>query len=157
MADGLPRNSAAPLGPVDEDDRAVAVIMPAPRPLPATIRHPCLGEPSAKWCYRDAAGALPFAVCRFDPPGERKQILPLTCGADGWRWRAPPTPRPLYGLPDLAARPHDPVLITEGEKAADAAAALFPGHGADHVAGRRDGGREGGLATIARTACCRVA
>jgi hypothetical protein len=128
MADGILRNSPAPLGPVDEDDRADAVIMPAPRPLPATIRHPRLGAPSRVWRYHDAAGALLFAVCRFDPPGERKQILPLTCGPEGWRWRAPPAPRPLYGLPDLAARPDAPVLVVEGEKAADAARDLFLSH-----------------------------
>jgi hypothetical protein len=128
MAEGILRNSPAPLGPVDEDDRADAVIMPAPRPLPATIRHPRLGAPSRVWRYHDAAGALLFAVCRFDPPGRRKEVLPLTCGADGWRWRAPPAPRPLYGLDALAARPDDVVIVCEGEKAADAARDLFPSH-----------------------------
>jgi hypothetical protein len=103
MADGIARNSPAPLGPDVEDDRAAAVILPAPLPLPATIRHQRLGTPSATWRYLDATGALLFAVCRFDPPRDRKQILPLTCGRDGWRWRAPPAPRPLYGLDRLAA------------------------------------------------------
>ncbi len=36
-------------------------------------------------------------------------------------------PTPLYGLDRLAARPDAPVLVVEGEKAADAAAVLFPG------------------------------
>ena len=36
-------------------------------------------------------------------------------------------PRPLYGLERLAARPEVRVIITEGEKAADAAGALLPG------------------------------
>jgi hypothetical protein len=126
MADGIPRNSPAPLGPGAEDDRADAVILPAPLPLPATIRHRRLGEPSRVWEYRDAAGALLFLVARFDPPGERKQILPFTCGSDGWRWRAPPAPRPLYGLDRLAARPDATALMVEGEKTADAAATLFP-------------------------------
>jgi hypothetical protein len=100
--------------------------MPAPLPLPATIRHRRLGKPSRVWEYRDAAGALLFLVARFDPPGERKQVLPLACGSDGWRWRAPPAPRPLYGLDRLAARPDATALVVEGEKTADAAAALFP-------------------------------
>jgi putative DNA primase/helicase len=38
----------------------------------------------------------------------------------------PPAPRPFYGLDRLAARPSAPVLVVEGEKAADAAATLFP-------------------------------
>jgi hypothetical protein len=126
MADGIARNSPAPLGPGAEDDRAAAVIMPAPVPLPATIRHPRLGAPSATWHYRDTEGRLLFVVARFDPPRERKQILPLICTRDGWRWRAPPAPRPLYGLDRLAARPDATALVVEGEKTADAAAALFP-------------------------------
>ena len=37
-----------------------------------------------------------------------------------------PAPRPLYRLPQLEQRIWSEVLITEGEKAADAAALLFP-------------------------------
>ena len=40
--------------------------------------------------------------------------------------KASPTPRPLYRLPELLARPGAPILVTEGEKAADAAQRLFP-------------------------------
>lgn len=103
-----------------------APIMPAPRRLPTKLRHNRLGNPTAIWRYTDAAGELLFAVCRFDPPGARKELLPLTCGADGWRWKAPPAPRPLYGLHRLAAHPSAPVLVVEGEKVADAAAKIFP-------------------------------
>jgi putative DNA primase/helicase len=62
-----------------------------------------------------------FVVCRF--PGKR--IRPLWWDGSQWLWKAPPTPRPLYW-----ARRHAtaPVLVVEGEKAADAAAALFPSH-----------------------------
>jgi hypothetical protein len=127
MLDRVHRDLVAPSAN-DAGRDAWSPIMPAPRPLPATIRHQRLGAPSATWHYRDADGRLLFLVARFDPPGERKQILPYTCGPDGWRWHAPPAPRPLYGLPDLAARPHDPVLVVEGEKAADAARDLFPSH-----------------------------
>ena len=42
-----------------------------------------------------------------------------------WQFKAPPAPRPLLGLLDLAAKA-GPVLIVEGEKARDAAALLFP-------------------------------
>jgi len=105
---------------------AADIIQPAPRPLPAKLRHNRLGTPTAIWRYTDAAGDLLFIVARFDPPGARKEILPMTCGADGWRWKAPPAPRPLYGLHRLAAHPAAPVLVVEGEKVADAAAQAFP-------------------------------
>jgi hypothetical protein len=117
---------------------AVDIILPAPQPLPATLTHPKHGRPSAIWRYHNAGGELLFAVARFDPPGARKEILPLTCGADGWRWKAPPAPRPLYGLRDLAQRSAAPVLVVEGEKAADAAGKIFP----DHVAIAWHGGAQ---------------
>ena len=37
-----------------------------------------------------------------------------------------PAPRPLYGLELLASREGAPVLVTEGEKAAEAARLIFP-------------------------------
>ena len=77
-------------------------IMPAPMPLPATIRHRKHDTPSHVWRYLDAAGALLFAVARFDT-ASGKEILPFCCGADGWRFKGPPAPRPLYGLDALAA------------------------------------------------------
>jgi putative DNA primase/helicase len=36
------------------------------------------------------------------------------------------SPRPLYNLNELTERLSDPVLVVEGEKAADAARTLFP-------------------------------
>ena len=39
-------------------------------------------------------------------------------------------PRPLYGLDRIASRPDAPVIVCEGEKAADAAAKIFPDHAA---------------------------
>jgi len=47
-------------------------------------------------------------------------------GRTGWQWKNLPEDRPLYGLDRLAARSDAPVLIVEGEKAADAAAQLLP-------------------------------
>ena len=118
---------AAPVLPeVEEGAEDRRAIMPAPLALPANIRHLRHGKPSRVWEYRDGAGALLFAVARFDLPDRKKEVLPYSCGPDGWKWKAPPDPRPLYGLPDLAARPDAPVLIVEGEKAAEEAAGLFP-------------------------------
>jgi putative DNA primase/helicase len=68
-----------------------------------------------------------FASCGS---GERKQFLTLSLWRDAaglrWRWKAFPTPRPLYNLDKLAARSDASVVICEGEKSADAAARVFP-------------------------------
>ena len=104
------------------------------------FRHPRHGLPSQHWTYRDAQGCLLGFVVRFDPLGRRKQFCPLSFGEldgkRGWHWKALPTPRPIYGLDRLAARPDAPVIVTEGEKAADAAQRIFP----DHVAVTSSGG-----------------
>jgi putative DNA primase/helicase len=68
------------------------------------------------WHYSDT-----FLVCRF--PG--KKIRPLHWTGSRWEWKAPPAPRPLLNLDQLRARTGT-VLIVEGEKAADAAAKLYP-------------------------------
>ncbi len=52
---------------------------------------------------------------------------PASDGPGEWRWKSWDVPRPLYGLDRLAAHPELPVIIAEGEKAADAAGALLPG------------------------------
>ena len=69
-------------------------------------------------------------VARFDGP-DGKEFRPLTFwrsradSATSWRWASWPAPRPLYGLRRLAERPSAPVIVAEGEKAADAAARLL--------------------------------
>ena len=142
----------APLGDISEEQRVVPagasqqikhdsdpVAIPAAAALPAKIRHSRHGEPTRVWQYQDAKGKLLFAVCRFDIAPGAKEVLPFSCTAGGrWVWKAPARPRPLYGLPELATRPDAPVLVVEGEKAADAARALFP----DHVAVCWQGGGE---------------
>ncbi len=102
-------------------------ILPVPAQVPPPpTSHPKHGKPSAMWTYRDAEGRVMFHVARFDPPGERKEICPLTWWPEGWRWKGVPAPRPLYNLDKLAARPRAPVLVLEGEKTADASAVLLP-------------------------------
>jgi putative DNA primase/helicase len=68
------------------------------------------------WHYSDT-----FIVCRF--PG--KKIRPLWWSGSRWEWKAPPAPRPLLNLSKLLSSTGT-VLIVEGEKAADAAAKLYP-------------------------------
>jgi hypothetical protein len=80
-----------------------------------------------------------MALYRFDlGPDEdgkpRKVFAPLTwCHrADGqttqWRWQGLPDPRPLLHLDELSQRLDAPVVLCEGEKAADAAAELMPSY-----------------------------
>ena len=126
---------AAPLPAEDEWQ----VIAPIPEDTPREFPAHRLGVPSTTWPYRDQHGGLLFVICRFETEGG-KEIIPLTFGNDGkgprWRWKGYPAPRPLYGLDRLAAQPDAPVLVTEGEKAADAAGVLFP----DYVATTSPGG-----------------
>jgi hypothetical protein len=106
---------------------------------------------SAAWKYVDASGRMLGAVVRFDAidGSNAKQVLPVTwCegprGRTEWRSKGFPTPRPLYGLDQLAARPDAPVLVVEGEKTATSAAIRFPGHvvitspGGSKAAGKAD-------------------
>jgi hypothetical protein len=79
------------------------------------------GRRSALWTYHDAAGEPVGLVVRWDKSGD-KEIRPVARFADGWRIKAMPEPRPLYGLPDLAAT--KTVLVVEGERCADAALTL---------------------------------
>ncbi len=108
------------------------VILPVPESAPQPPRcHAQHGQASALWRYADGQGCTLSYVARFETP-EGKAILPLCFGQYGagraqWAWRALPEPRPLYGLPSLAAAPDDaPVLLVEGEKTADSAQMLFP-------------------------------
>lgn len=108
-------------------------IVPVPEGVALKVPWHRTGKPNTVWKYRDAEGRLLMAAARFDENGGGKTIRPLSyCqGANGqrqWRWEALPSPRPLYGLDRLAAHPDAPVLCVEGEKAADAAQAMFPEH-----------------------------
>ncbi|MFI8482899.1 DUF927 domain-containing protein [Pseudomonas sp. NPDC078700] len=100
-------------------------------------KHRQHGKPSKVWVYKDAQSRPLFVLYRFDlGPDEngtpRKVFAPLTwCKkADSdvhqWRWQGLPEPRPLLRLDELAKRPSDPVVVCEGEKAADSAAELLP-------------------------------
>ncbi|WP_397470734.1 DUF927 domain-containing protein [Pseudomonas syringae pv. atrofaciens] len=115
------------------------------QPIPAEamnkcpVKHRQHGAPSKVWIYRDDKGQPLMALYRFDlGPGEdgkpKKVFAPLTwCKrSDGettqWRWQGLPEPRPLLRLDELALRADAPVVLCEGEKAADAAADLMPSH-----------------------------
>ena len=106
---------------------------------PPDAPPPELGRASGQWCYTDAAGAPLFWVQRLDllqGGRQRKVFVQRTWLDGGWHFpsrRDPfrsdwPAPRPLYRLAELERHFWAPVLITEGEKAADAAVALFTDH-----------------------------
>jgi hypothetical protein len=128
FASGAGRSQPVPIVPVPTD---------APK---CTWRHAKHGAPVAMWPYHDRQGRLAAYAARVeydDVDGTRaKDVLPVTyCCIDqrgahryGWRARAIPAPRPLYRLPELLANPASPVVVTEGEKKADAAPGLFPGY-----------------------------
>jgi hypothetical protein len=84
-------------------------------------------KPDALWRYANAEGETAFYVCRYNKPDAGKDFLPL-CWFDGAGWRSKhwPAPRPLYNLDKIAARSDAPIVVAEGEKAADAAARVFP-------------------------------
>jgi uncharacterized protein (DUF927 family) len=119
-------------------------IIPVPDDAPEMrFRHPKHGWPVASWAYRDADGRLVGYACRFDftkaDGTPDKDVVPVTfCdlgnGKRNWCSKGIPEPRPLYNLPALVAdkptseiiddRPV--VLVCEGEKATNAAAAVLP-------------------------------
>lgn len=118
-----------------QDAGAFVCIMPipddAPEPSASHSRH---GKPSRRYAYAAADGRVNFFHDRYEPKreGERKQFAPLTLWRDvdgvyRWQFKAPPEPRPLYGLPTLASHPEACAWLVEGEKAAEALSELLPG------------------------------
>ena len=118
-----PRPAPAPK-PAPVPDRIVVIPVPDAAGIP-DFKHPKFGAPSSTWRYADQADQLLGFVVRYDPPGERKQIVPWTWDGKRWGMGQWNEPRPLYGL-DLLNNDR-PVLLVEGEKAA-VAARKFCGH-----------------------------
>ena len=93
---------------------------PPPGTPPPAMTHPAHGSPSSSWCYRDSDGNPLFYVARYET-ASGKQLCPWSWMGGRWAAKGWPEPRPLYGLEVLKAMPEAPVVIVEGEKAADAA------------------------------------
>lgn len=86
-----------------------------------------------RWAYLDTQGRLIGYVCRFKLPNGDKHVVPQSFCTNGagrfeWKWKSFPVKRPLYGLDELAKYPDRPVMVVEGEKAADAARMLAGNH-----------------------------
>lgn len=108
-------------------------------PIPQGTPWPDLSDQTslmAQYAYYHADGAPAVLIARYegaDPknPGKiRKTLMPHTYwklpdGSFGWACKGMEGVCPLYNLPDLLARPDAPVLISEGEKCADAVAGAF--------------------------------
>jgi putative DNA primase/helicase len=110
--------------------RAVATVAPAGTPAPTELRinrdDKWISTPVvAAWPYHDTAGALWGYACRVEPEPGKKDVIPVIWVGEKWKQGALPEPRLLYGS-ELLKTP-GPVLVVEGEKAADAARRLLPG------------------------------
>lgn len=124
----------SPTGPVrtfDGRDQGAKAKPTAPRSVapanaPEPPRHPhCVG----RWRYTDAEGrTLGYQDRINDDAGKRFTSWRWNDSASKWEAKATEKPRPLYGLAALNLRPDAPVLVCEGEKAADAARETFPRH-----------------------------
>ncbi len=123
LDDGAPLPASIPSRPVNR--RPEPPTRPSPPGAGEPPRYPALG---GRWHYTDASGRTLGFQDRLDDSDGRK------VGFRSWRWcvrdrrweaKAIVAPRPLYGLLGLLSRSLDPVLITEGEKACDAAHRTF--------------------------------
>jgi ATP-dependent exoDNAse (exonuclease V) alpha subunit len=114
-------------------------ILPVPShaPKPDIKSNPYLSymtkerEVTSVYTYKDQQGQTLGYVARLEDKDGSKITPTLTyCenekGQQHWRWKGFGDNRPLYGLDRLAE--NKPVLIVEGEKAADAAQKLLPNH-----------------------------
>ena len=128
-----PTKQQAPTEPKPAEWRP---IQPVPDDAPAhPVAHPKHGKPGRFYSYLDGEGRTLGFVARFEatpPKRPKKEFAWLVycdspSGRKEWRWQGFPTPRPLYGLPALADCPERPVMLFEGEKAAEAGRDLLPG------------------------------
>ncbi len=107
---------------------------------------PTHGPPAGQWTYHDASGKPVAWVLRFNVADGSKEFRPVSLHGDAWFLKGPATPRPLYGLPDLATAATNSdcemsrcngdnigtrdvttaatVYVCEGEKTADAARSI---------------------------------
>ena len=115
----------AALGQHERTDCECIMPVPSNTGIPA-FKLPGRGDPDHRYTYKNAAGAVLGYVLRWNAnAGAEKEIRPATywrngSGKGSWRLKAWPGLRPLYGLAQLTRYPNAIVLLTEGEKTAEA-------------------------------------
>lgn len=103
------------------------IVIPMPEPIQVPRELQRYGEPSSIWVYRLADGSAVGAVMRWDPAsGDRKVIRPVVWNGEDYVTKGLGDSRPLLNAPMIAAAPTADILLVEGEKTADAAAAYVP-------------------------------
>ena len=125
--DVVPAEKWTPIFPVPQELERVNI---ARRPSLAYMLESA-GQETMRFAYRDQDNRLLGYVIRLEDHEGNKQTLPLTYCENGkgqasWKWKGFGEITPLYGLDRLASKDKAPVLLVEGEKAADAAQKLFP-------------------------------
>src|ERR1700733_2874940 len=118
--------------PEVETDTVIAPVPVSAVPIEQAAASLGRSAPDALWKYYDWKRNLLFAVGRWNgPAGKKAKILPISwirdaSGVERFAFKHQPSPRPLYGLPELSERPNASVVVVEGEKSAEAAKAVFP-------------------------------
>lgn len=106
-------------GMTEPESRAVAPTAKLPfQNLPKT--SPTKGQLVATWNYHSLDGEVIGAVQRWHGTDGKKTFTQFRKVAEGWLAEAMPTPKPLYNLHNIGKVKKSPILIVEGEKAADA-------------------------------------
>lgn len=108
------------------DKPSIVTPMPEPIVVPQKLKNALGGEPDSMWIYRTADGSAFGAVARWNPEGKRKEIRPIVWDGKKFITSGFGSGRPLYNSDMIASAPNAPVLIVEGEKAADAAPQYLP-------------------------------
>jgi RecA-family ATPase len=87
----------------------------------AETRERKIGRHRATYQYTDETGVLLYEVLRYEPKTFRQRRPDGNCG---WIWQLGDVRRVPYGLPELLQYPDATTFVCEGEKDADAVAAL---------------------------------
>ena len=121
-----------PITPVPAEAELMSVRKRTPKIYNPNRESYTTFKPSMVFEYHNAIGQLIGYVLRIDlEDGVKITPAVMWCKSpkfEGWCLFTFPKPRPLYGLERIERNPDTPVLIVEGEKAADAAHILLPAY-----------------------------
>ncbi len=132
----VPVTNSEPRREVQDIEDPIRQIMPVPQEHEAVtlqdFYHNAFGLPTKVWTYRLPDNRIGGWVARYTDPEGGKGIAPwswtenISTGKKAIRMKAMPDPRPLYNLDKITDNTEAPIIWVEGEKAADAATAIFP-------------------------------